>query len=136
MKAMRIHENAILPSRATAGSAGYDLFALEELCIQPRTVVTCRTGIALEIPEQHYGRVAPKSSLALWGLDVLAGVIDSDYRGEIKILLTSVSNLDVFIQKGQACAQLILEKISTPDVIEANLSSTDRGQGGFGSTSK
>ena len=85
----------------------------------------------------HYGRVAPRSGLAYkYGIDVLAGVIDVSYRGEIKVILNNCTHCDGFIvKKGDKIAQLILEKCSTPQVrIVAELSDTDRGEGGFGST--
>ena len=92
----------------------------------------------LIIPPGHYGRVAPRSGLAARaGIDTMAGVIDEDYRGEVKALLVNLSDVPVRIEKGDRVAQLILERISTPDTEEVDdlaLYATDRGTGGFGST--
>ena len=94
------------------------------------------TGIAIELPKGVYGRIASRSGLALKkGLDIGAGVIDPDYRGEIKILLFNHSESEYLIKKGDRIAQLIMEKIKIVDIEEIeDLGSTDRSNQGFGST--
>jgi dUTP pyrophosphatase len=94
------------------------------------------TGIAIGIPNGTYGRVAPRSGLAAkHGIDVGAGVIDPDYTGEVKVILFNNSDNDFEIKKGDRIAQLILEKVLTPEIKElGELAKTLRGEGGFGST--
>lgn len=132
----RTHPLASPPTRATPGSAGYDLSACSSINIPPRGRALVPTGLILQIPAGHVGRILPRSSLALKnGIDVGAGVIDCDYRGEVGIVLFNHSDADVLIMQGQRCAQLVLERISVPDAIEVKeLSNTQRGTGGFGST--
>lgn len=132
-----VHE-AVLPSRATDGSAGYDLTAVEPHIILPGHRAIVSTGLALEIPKGTYGRVAPRSGLAVKsGIQVGAGVVDSDYRGEVKVVLFNHDLHNTFeIKPGYRIAQLVLEKIECPPVEEIveELQDTQRGDGGFGST--
>src|ERR1700752_841271 len=84
----RLDPNAVLPTRGSVASAGLDLFSIEDITIEPKQRVLARTGLAVAIPVGCYGRIAPRSGLAMkTGLDVLSGVIDADYRGEIGCLL-------------------------------------------------
>ncbi len=135
LKVKRLTQDSILPYRATTDSAGYDLCASADIVILPMSRALIPTGLALEIPEGHYGRIAPRSGLAVKKfLDVGAGVIDRDYRQEVKVLLFNFG-LEIFeIKKGDRIAQLILERISTPEVVECEELSTTNRQGGFGST--
>ena len=137
-KVARSHADAIIPKRATPGSAGYDLHTVDDVVIPTRTWKAIETGIMIQCPVDHYARIAPRSGLAFkQGLDVLAGVVDSDYRSTIKVILINNGPEAVTIEKGSRIAQLIFERISTPDLIEvpaADLTNTERGQGGFGST--
>jgi dUTP pyrophosphatase len=132
--------NAIVPTRATEGAAGYDLVALDKHEIVPHGHALVDTGIALEIPEGYAGLILPRSGLALKkGLTVLnaPGLIDSDYRGNVKVLLwnTNDAGHTQVVAAGDRIAQLIFIKVETPDLIRAAwLSSSDRGAGGFGST--
>jgi len=132
----KLHQNAILPSRSTPGAAGYDLCAIDNFVVNPGARVVVPTGISVELPQGTYGRIAPRSGLAVkHGLDVLAGVIDPDYRGEIKVVLfNSDTRVPYVIRPGYRIAQLILENFTIADVVEAPLSETNRGESGFGST--
>jgi dUTP pyrophosphatase len=134
----KLREDAVVPSRATEFSAGYDLTSVMDVYIPDRGRVAIPTGISIRTPPDTYGRIAPRSGLALrHGIDVLAGVIDHDYSGEIVVILYNTSDTDYFVKKGDRIAQLILEKIATPDVaVVLELSDTERGDGGFGSTGK
>ena len=139
LKCMLLAPDARAPVRKTATAAGYDLHALTAADLPPRgPPVQIRTGIAVEIPHDHYGRIAPRSSLAIEGITTMAGVIDSDYRGEIVVILVNLHPTEtVYIGAGDRIAQLILERISTPPVVIVDaLSNTTRGEGGFGSTGK
>lgn len=132
-----LSQHARAPTRGTTGSAGYDLYACEAGTLEPRAGPLCvDMGIAIEIPPGHYGRIAGRSSLATRGVMVLAGVIDSDYRGPITVVLANVhASLPYSFRAGDRIAQLIIERISTPEVaVVSELSPTERGAGGFGST--
>lgn len=133
---MRIHPQAKLPTRGSLHSAGLDLYSIESLWIAARGRATIRTGLSVAIPHGFYGRIAPRSGLAVkHGLDVLAGVIDSDYRGEIICALINHGDEPLEIEAGMRIAQLIIESIETPTPTwSEDLSETERGGGGFGST--
>lgn len=133
----KLSERATTPARATSGSAGFDLSSIENVTIPSHSRAAVSTGIAIQIPPGTYGRIAPRSGLAFkHGIDVFAGVIDSDYINlELKVILYNSGDRDFVIHTGDRIAQLILEKIETPDValvLEMH-NETDR-TGGFGST--
>ena len=132
----QLDSRAILPKRGSALAAGLDVCSIEDLSIGPKQRVMARTGLAVAIPPGFYGRIAPRSGLAAKnGLDVLAGVIDSDYRGELCCLLYNTSDEIINLAAGSKICQLIIEQIITPEAAWANdLDETARGAGGFGST--
>lgn len=139
MRVKKLHPDAVIPIRATEGSVGYDLCSLDKITIAGHGTRACiPTGISLVIPNGCYGRIAPRSGLAFkFGINVGAGVIDPDYRGEIKVILFNHGENDFVINQGDKIAQLILEKVETPEVIEVeSLDETERGENGFGSTDK
>lgn len=131
-----------MPKRGTPHSAGLDLYSdtLGHTIIKGHETEMFNTNLRVYIPEGCYGRIAPRSSLAKLGVMVNAGVIDSDYRGEIKIMLHNLFHSPVYLHTDAPIAQLIIEKLHNfPDghmVIHATkiLDSTERGEGGFGST--
>ena len=128
----------MIPARANKTDAGYDLWSVESYTLKPLERKLFKTGISVEIPEGHYGRIAPRSGLAYkHGLDVLAGVIDSSYRGEIGVILINLGDKDVYITHGDRVAQLIIESCRYPEMIQVDeLGVSNRGIGGFGSTGK
>jgi len=132
----QLDERAVLPQRGSVLAAGLDVCSIEDLEIGPRQRVMARTGLAVAIPPGFYGRIAPRSGLAVKnGLDVLAGVIDSDYRGEVCCLLYNTSDEAIKLVAGSKICQLIVEQIITPEAAWASdLDETARGAGGFGST--
>jgi dUTP pyrophosphatase len=136
LRFLRLHPDARLPARATSLSAGLDLCVIDGVQIDPGGRVACRTGLSVEIPRGYYGRIAPRSGLATeFGIGVLAGVIDSDYRGEIICLLINHGHSSVTFKTGDRIAQLIIESISLPTAKWTDtLTSTDRSSGGFGSS--
>ncbi len=137
LKVQKLVPHATIPSRATPGSAGYDLFSAEGYVILPQHRVVVSTGIQVALPEGTYGRVAPRSGLAVkHGLDVGAGVVDPDYTGELKVVLFNHDPKQTFIiRPGYRIAQLVLESYVVAEVEEVSIdASTDRGSGGFGST--
>lgn len=144
LKVMKLHEAAVIPEAKTDGSIGLDLTALEHIRLLPnsmaREAYKIRTGIAVEIPKGWHGEIHLRSSIGAKTKFRLAngtGIIDSDYRGELLLLVENVGKYEAAISAGQRIAQLILIK-DTPievTVVEA-LSSTKRGVGGIGSTGK
>jgi len=139
VKVKLLEKDAKAPARANPSDAGADLFSTENLMIQPGERKTVGTGIAMEIPNGFYGRVAPRSGLASkHGIDVLAGVVDSSYRGEIKVVLLNTDRHNTFfVEKGDKIAQIIFESHFNFDFSRSEeLAESNRGAGGFGSTGK
>lgn len=137
LQVKKLSENAQIPVMATPGSAGYDLSSAYPYIIPSRQRMLCKTDIAVCIPEGCYGRVAPRSGLALkHGIDVGAGVIDRDYIGNLGVVLFNNSDVDFTVEAGMRVAQLILERHCQAPVVEMEdeLPPTQRGEGGFGST--
>ncbi len=132
----KLDPRAVLPQRGSALAAGLDVFAIEDVEIGPKQRAAARTGLAVAIPAGFYGRIAPRSGLAAkQGLDVLSGVIDSDYRGEILCLLYNTGDEIINLPAGSKICQLIIEQIITPEAEWATeLDETARGASGFGST--
>ena len=136
----RLDPDLPLPKYAKAGDAGWDLLAAEDMTIQPgggRALVP--TGLSLAIPEGYAGFVQPRSGLAVKnGITVLntPGLIDSGYRGELKVLLINTDpNTPFEIVRGERIAQLVIQKVEQVEFVEMDsLPSSERGEGGFGST--
>ncbi len=136
IRVKRLNENARLPERSTSDAAGADICAAESFSLAPGERRLISTGLALEIPRGYYGRVAPRSGLAVRsGIDVMAGVIDADYRGEVKILIVNLGSANVSFAVGDRIAQLIIERAAPAEYTWASeLDETVRADGGFGST--
>ncbi|UYC36391.1 polyprotein [Black pepper virus B] len=135
VRVQKLTPTAKIPEKSTPGSAGYDLRADHAATIQPRERKIINTGICIDIPGGVYGRIAPRSGMAMRGIDVAGGVIDSDYYGAIKVILVNNKGFYDKIEKGERIAQIIFEKILNPTLIEGNITSTPaRGEQGFGST--
>lgn len=138
VKFEKITATAQAPTRATSGSAGFDLYADEFRNIYPKERALISTGIRLKIPEGFEGQIRPRSGMA-WkdGVTVLnsPGTIDSDYRGEVKVLLVNLSAYARTIQQGERIAQLVIQKVPDVAFVEGTVTDdTERGAGGFGST--
>ena len=129
-------KNAKLPRVGSKYAAGYDLYSCDEGIIKSNCMGKINIGISLIIPSDHYGRIAPRSGLTLnYSLNVGAGVIDSDYRGNISVLLFNHGNKDFKYNIGDRVSQLIIEKISHCEIVNVTeIDDTDRGEDGFGST--
>lgn len=137
VKLKRLTDSAIPFTKATKGSACLDMYSSCNVHISPHTHAVVPTGIALEIPEGYYGLVKGRSGLATKGIQSHIGTIDSDYRGEVKTILFNHTNLPFDVNKGDRISQIELIKITPFDLVETDeLSSTERGTGGFGSTGK
>jgi len=137
MKIKFTDPNAIIPKKGSEHAAGYDLYSCETGVIKPKERRLIKTGLSVEIPSGFYGRIAPRSGLALkHGIDVMAGVIDADYRGELGVILYNTdSTNDYIFNVGDKIAQIIFEKYYDFDMLlHKELADTLRGDGGFGST--
>lgn len=142
----RVHKDAQIPKRSNKFDAGLDLCSCENGVISPGCRMIVDTGISILIPSDCYARIAPRSGLAAkHGIDVLAGVVDCTYTGNIQVILYNTSNVSYDVSKGDRIAQLIFEKIYLPDALvevsyeelvknTADLSVGSRGSSGFGST--
>lgn len=138
-----LSESGIIPSRNRPGDAGYDIYASENCLIGARSRCLIKTGVSLRIPPHLYGRIASRSGLSLrHGIEVGAGVIDSNYEGEICVILYNHSDIDYKVTKHDRVAQIIFEKHSFNTIMEeqlcdnSNTSDTvkQRGNAGFGSS--
>lgn len=129
-----------LPSRQTEGSAGFDLCAAEEVVIPAHGFASVGTGLAVECPDRTEAQVRPRSGLAAkHGIGVLnsPGTIDSDYRGEIRVILFNTSDRDYQVRRGDRIAQLVFSVLTDVELTETDsLSETERGPGGFGHTGR
>jgi dUTP pyrophosphatase len=137
----RLVPGALPPSRAHDGDAGYDLHAAEPLTLAPGERAVVGTGIAVAIPEGHAGLVLPRSGLAFkHGIALVnaPGLIDSGYRGELRVLLLNTDRATPFdVEPGDRIAQLVVVKVESPELKEHELlEETARGAGGFGSSGR
>jgi len=137
----KLTDNAVLPTRAHEGDAGLDLYACEAAHIGPGERWSVGTGVAVEIPTAHAGLVLPRSGLARdHGISLVnaPGLIDSGYRGELRVLLLNNDPADIFrISPGDRIAQLVLVPIAIAAPVEApELADSGRGEGGFGSSGR
>lgn len=137
LRVKRLSENATIPTRATADSVGYDLYAAENKTIDEFGHALIKTDIAIELPHGTYGRVAPRSGLAVkYMIGIGAGVIDPDYRGNVGVVVFNHGKEKFVVKMGDRIAQIILESAIISPVIEiAELATTERGDRGFGSSS-
>jgi dUTP pyrophosphatase len=137
IKFIKMSETAIVPTRGSDGAAGYDVYANCVIQIKAGCRGLVETGISTEFEDNVGARVIPRSGLSVRGVDVGAGLIDSDYRGEIKVLILNNSDFDLFIDPGDRIAQIVFFPVFT-NAIEwrGTVSETERGAGGFGSTGK
>ena len=136
LKFKKLSKNATTPVRGSPCSAGLDLFSAESKIIEPRDRARIRTDIAIKLPPGTYGRIAPRSGLAAnHFIGVGGGVIDRDFIGGIECILFNHQNSPFQVTKGMRISQLIIEKISYLELLEADvLEETERGVNGFGSS--
>jgi len=132
----KLSENATLPTRGSPLSAGYDLYSAEDVEVPARGKGLVKTDLQIKVPHGTYGRVAPRSGLALkHHIDIGAGVVDEDYRGNVGVVMFNHADTVFTVKKGDRIAQLVCEKIVYPDIeVLESLDDTDRGSNGFGST--
>jgi dUTP pyrophosphatase len=136
MKVKLLHSEAKSPKKGSLLSAGFDLYSVERGVVIPGAHVVIPTGIAVSIEKGYYGRVAPRSGLAVrYGINIHAGVIDADYRGEVAVALINHGRDSWHYEAGDRIAQLIIEKCWDGELeLVTELESSERGAGGFGST--
>lgn len=136
LKFAKLSEHATSPTRGSTKAAGYDLYSAYDYTIPAMDKAIVKTDIQIALPSGYYGRVAPRSGLAAkYFIDVGAGVVDEDYRGNVGVVLFNFSKDSFEVKKGDRVAQLICEKICYPELQEREtLDETERGAGGFGST--
>jgi dUTP pyrophosphatase len=130
----KLHESAVTPERKTLGAAGFDMYAIEDYMLLPGRRALIKTGIAMAIPVGFVGLIWPRSGLATKGIDVLAGVVDSDYRGEVMINLINHGDSELHIAAGERVAQIIFQEHLRHSTELREIDSTERGENGFGST--
>ena len=134
MKVTLLNDQASLPVKGTPGAAGWDLASSVQVTLQPGERRLVPLGLLLEVPPGCYGRIAPRSSMAVRGVDMAGGVVDADFRGEVKIILVNNGLEPLTVSVGDRIGQLILEKIAHVKVEKSSiLSVTERGSAGFGS---
>lgn len=133
---MKLSDSAHAPTRATPHAAGFDLYSAQQVTVPAHGKALIFTDLKIAIPTGHYGRIAPRSGLTVTKfIDVGAGVIDEDYRGNVGIVLFNFSDQDFRVKVGDKIAQLICEKISYPTLMEvSNFDETVRNENGFGSS--
>jgi len=131
-----LNAKAKIPAKGSIEAAGYDLYSVENYTLKPGERHAFEIGIAMSIPKGLYGRIAPRSGLALkYGIDVMAGCVDSDYLGEIKVILINLGQEDFTVNEGDKIAQIIMESHTKLQLnVVDDLEATIRGTGGFGST--
>jgi dUTP pyrophosphatase len=133
--------DSVTPIKADPGCAGYDVFSSQDVLITKGKRELVPLGIAVQVPEYYYLRVAPRSGLSVKGIDIGAGVIDSSYRGEVKVLVINNTDDDFIVLEGDKIAQLIMERCANAEIdicydsdSDDDLDKTSRGDKGFGST--
>ena len=143
IKVKKLTSTAIVPTKSRKTDAGYDLYADEDVALYPEQTKLISTGIAFAIPDGYAGLIWDRSGLGSKGIHRHAGVVDSSYRGEVKVCLSnslsghhSAENI-YFISKGDRIAQILFQKVPHFDLVETEeLDDTDRGSSGFGSSGK
>jgi len=135
IRIQRLDKKARIPTNGSKLAAGHDLYSIEDILIPANSRVLVKIGLAVAVPEGTYGRIAPRSGLATKGITVEAGVIDADYRGEVKVQLVNHGKLEYEVKIGERIAQLVVERIDDQDWMEVDgLDETERAEKGFGST--
>ena len=141
VKIKKLHNDALIPEYQTEGAAGFDLHALHEACVHPGETMLIRTGLAFEIPQGYELQIRPRSGLSLktkLRISNSPGTIDSDYRGEVKLIVDNIANRrfdTLTIKQGQRIAQAVLTKVEKAEFqLTEELDDTVRNEKGFGSS--
>lgn len=137
IKIQKVNNNAKTPNYAYRGDAGLDFYSAEEnYVLKPKERKGFLTGVKMEIPDGYVGLIWDKSGLVVkYGIKIMAGVIDSTYRGEITIILINLGDKEYLVEKNTKIAQMLIQKIEQAEIeIVKDLNDTQRGEGGLGST--
>ena len=135
LRYQKLSKHTTAPTRATAGSIGYDLYSTVGITLSAVCCVLVPTDIALQCPKGVYPGVGSRSSMACRFTDVGAGVVDIDYTGNVKVVMMNHSDQDIEVSQGQRIAQFVLTSYEVPETVEVqSFKPTERGAGGFGST--
>jgi dUTP pyrophosphatase len=133
-----LSRKAKIPIRSSEEAAGFDLFSAENLTIPAKERILCKTDILMALPPNTYGRIAPRSGLAIkHSIDIGGGVVDRDYRGNVTVIMINFGENDFIVKIGDRIAQLIVERIVLPEILivqPGDLIPTKRNANGFGST--
>lgn len=138
IKFKKLNPSAKLPAYAHPGDAGIDFFALEKTVIRPGERLVVKTGISMELPHGYVGLFWDKSSIGIKeGIKTIGGVIDAGYRGEVMVGIVNLSEKEYVFEVGHKVAQMLIQEVELAEIEEvADLNTSSRGQGGFGSTGK
>lgn len=137
VKIKKLHDDSKVPIYKTTQAAGFDIYSIEEVLLKANSTAKISTGFALEIPHGFYLRIEDRSGMAAKGIHKIGGIVDSDYRGEVFVVLHNTTNQDYQIEKHDRIAQGVVTPVSQANFNEASqLSETERDEGGFGSTGK
>jgi len=137
LKVKKMNPEAKLPSYGHEGDAGLDLFSVVDMVLEKGAVAAVPTGIQMAIPEGYAGLIWDKSGVSLKGVHRLAGVVDSGYRGEVKVVMVNLGDDPFKVEKGMKIAQMLIQPVAGVVVREVEaLGETRRGKGGFGSTGR
>ena len=137
LKFKLLDPKAIVPSCAHSDDAGFGIYSIEEIVLKPMEYYAVATGISSEIPKDYFVSIRDRSSMAIKGMHVMGGVIDSGYRGEWKIIMINLSGVDYKIEIRDKIAQGILQSAKQAKIeLVEDLSDTSRGEKGFGSTGR
>ena len=137
LRVKKIHPEARLPVYSHPGDAGLDLFSVVDDVLRAGEAKPIPTGIQMAIPEGYVGLIWDKSGISLQGVHRLAGVVDSGYRGEVRVVMANLGREPFVVRQGMKIAQLLIQPVQTVEVVEAEeLDVTPRGEGGFGSTGR
>lgn len=133
-----LHKDAVLPEYKRPGDAGMDLYATHDVLLEPNAQETVHTGIAMAIPDGYVGLIWDRSGMAAdYGIKTLAGVIDSNYRGEVCVVLCNLSRFHYKVEKGDRIAQMIIQEVEEVVIhMTDELTESNRGEAGFGSTGR
>lgn len=139
LKLKKVHSGAQIPEYKTAQSAGADIYACldEDMLLKPQEIKLVPTGLVMEIPSGYEVQIRPRSGFAVKGISIpnAPGTIDSDYRGEVKVILINLSQQDFVIKNHDRIAQMVLAKVEQAAFqLVDEVTETERGSGGFGST--
>lgn len=136
VKVKKVHEDAVIPTKAYPSDAGFDLYVLEDVFVLAGETVKIRTGLSFDLPSGYEMQIRPRSGISLKSkIRVAFGTVDSDYRGEVAIVLDNIGNTHHQISKGDRIAQAVIQQIPHITLVEViKLSNGARGGNGFGST--